>query len=375
MNTLKTIKKFGIKNREQFKYGKNLMFIFSQPRAGSTLLQRILGAHSDIHTTAEPWILLHPLYATKKNGIQTEFGFELSRLGLEDFCNQHPLKEDLYFEAIREMASTLYAGITNITEKTLFLDKTPRYYRIIPEIYHLFPDAKFIFLFRNPLAVYSSIIKSWLNNSPDRLMASGYRHDVLIGPHQLVNSYDLIKEHAYRIQYEDLVTNPTYEVEALCEYLSVPFDKEIIKYGKVKRPEGRMGDDTEIDKHDSPVQTSIDKWVSNLSQSELLFKYTIEYLSTIGKEVVQLMGYSYTSILEKLIANKKTIPLGNAPEDIKYDFCKIFIENVTRLIETHEKELALNYYQSQRIEFGYIPELLKFDLFFKKLDFSLQKSA
>ena len=41
------------------------IFIFSAPRSGSTLLQRVLAAHTQVATASEPWILLpllSPLY-------------------------------------------------------------------------------------------------------------------------------------------------------------------------------------------------------------------------------------------------------------------------------------------------------------------------
>jgi len=52
--------------------GSNLIFILSLPRSGSTLLQRILGGHSQVHTVAEPWLMLNPLYALRETGIEAE---------------------------------------------------------------------------------------------------------------------------------------------------------------------------------------------------------------------------------------------------------------------------------------------------------------
>ena len=49
---------------------ENLILMISPPRAGSTMLQRILGSHSDIHTVSEPWLVLHPLYALRPEGIR-----------------------------------------------------------------------------------------------------------------------------------------------------------------------------------------------------------------------------------------------------------------------------------------------------------------
>src|SRR6516165_4829830 len=53
--------------------GSNLIFLFSQPRAGSTLLQRILGRHPDIHTVAEPWIMLPSFYVMRPDRCEAEY--------------------------------------------------------------------------------------------------------------------------------------------------------------------------------------------------------------------------------------------------------------------------------------------------------------
>ena len=39
--------------------GHDLIFVISQPRSGSTLLQRLLSGHSWIQTSAETWLMLH----------------------------------------------------------------------------------------------------------------------------------------------------------------------------------------------------------------------------------------------------------------------------------------------------------------------------
>ena len=37
---------------------KSPIFLFSLPRSGSTLLQRVLMSHKDIASVAEPWLML-----------------------------------------------------------------------------------------------------------------------------------------------------------------------------------------------------------------------------------------------------------------------------------------------------------------------------
>ena len=44
---------------------------------------------------------------------------------------------------------------------TWFVDKTPRYHLVVDEIMELFPDARFVFLWRHPLAVAASMIESF----------------------------------------------------------------------------------------------------------------------------------------------------------------------------------------------------------------------
>ncbi|MBI4530372.1 MAG: sulfotransferase, partial [Candidatus Latescibacteria bacterium] len=65
--------------------GEHLIFLISQPRAGSTLLQRILGGHPDIHTVPEPWLMLHPLYALRSDGYQTEYAVDVAHTSLREF--------------------------------------------------------------------------------------------------------------------------------------------------------------------------------------------------------------------------------------------------------------------------------------------------
>ncbi|MBU0595569.1 sulfotransferase, partial [Candidatus Bipolaricaulota bacterium] len=133
--------------------GDNLIFLISQPRAGSTLLQRILGSHPEVHTVSEPWLMLHPFYATRAEGIDTEYSQRIARVGVGSFMEEMPNGRDDHDEGIRRMYAHLYTRALDGSGKSRFLDKTPRYYLIIPDLLRVFPEARFILLFRNPLAV------------------------------------------------------------------------------------------------------------------------------------------------------------------------------------------------------------------------------
>ena len=135
--------------------GENLIFLISQPRSGSTLLQRLLAGHPDIQTSAETWLMLHPVYGLRAQGIETEYRADWAATGVSEFLDNYADGRETYLSGIRSFAQTIYGNVLNSSGKKYFLDKTPRYTMIVPELVELFPAARFVLLFRNPLAVLS----------------------------------------------------------------------------------------------------------------------------------------------------------------------------------------------------------------------------
>src|SRR5688572_7827725 len=136
--------------------GAQPIFLFSLPRAGSTLVQRVIASHDDVHTVSEPWLLLPFLYALRTDGARAEYWHEAGAEALADFCGALPGGEDEYRAAVRELAERLYSAATPDGPR-YFLDKTPHYHVIADEVMRTFPDAKFVFLWRNPLAALASL--------------------------------------------------------------------------------------------------------------------------------------------------------------------------------------------------------------------------
>src|SRR3990167_3896480 len=118
--------------------GENLIFLISQPRSGSTLLQLMLSGHPDIATTSEPWIALHPVYSLKNSGIDTVYNSNLALSALRDFLKHNGVDEEFYKEQIASFLMNLYNLAIKHQNKKIFLDKTPRYYHIINEIMDIF---------------------------------------------------------------------------------------------------------------------------------------------------------------------------------------------------------------------------------------------
>jgi len=277
--------------------GESLIFILSQPRAGSTLLQRILAGHPLVHSSAEPWLMLHPVYALRDTGLQAEYDSRLAHTALQDFLLHYADGEVTYIRAIRAWADVLYGGALRRTEKKFFLDKTPRYYFIIPELRRIFPKARFIFLVRNPLAVLSSIISIWIKDN--WLALAAVRQDLLLAPHRILEGIDLLGREAIIIRYEELVTVPEESVSSLCQRLKISFSKDMLHYGAKQPPEGRMGDSIGIHKHKMPTADSLDKWL-HLADREQTRHFALAYLDELGPDVIQRLGYSFQELKDAM---------------------------------------------------------------------------
>ena len=99
------------------------IFLISLPRSGSTLLQRVLAAHNLINTTAEPWLLLPFIYATKKEGTLTKYSHSITFQGIVDLIKLLPNKIDDYNQMLAKFVSEIYESLSTPGSK-YFLDKT-----------------------------------------------------------------------------------------------------------------------------------------------------------------------------------------------------------------------------------------------------------
>ena len=288
--------------------GENLIFLISQPRSGSTMLQKILGAHPKIHTVSEPWIALHPLFALREHGLATDYDPMLARRAVNEFLRHLPDGEDAYWEAVQRMLSALYSRALDGSGKSIFLDKTPRYYFIIPELRRVFPRARFVFLLRNPLAVLSSILDTWIKGE-DPLQLRAFRHDLMVAPRLLMEGVRSCGPNAIVVRYEDLTSKPTEEIRRLCASLDISFHPRMTKYGATTGEERWLyGDQGTVNRETGPLMVPPTRWRSTLKQSLRWEAWARSYVEAMGPGLVRELGYDYDQLTADL-------PVRPAPDD------------------------------------------------------------
>ncbi|MFV8816190.1 sulfotransferase family protein [Haliea sp. E17] len=308
------------------------VFIFSLPRSGSTLLQRIIGAHPKVSTTSEPWMLLPFFYSLRDDGIFSEYNHFSMHSALQDFIQCLPKKDRDFTDAIGSMARQLYSKCSKPGD-TYFLDKTPRYHLISNEIVDTFPDAKCIFLWRNPLSVIASSLDTF-GNGKWRLY--DYKVDFYTGFEQLYASYMRAKSTSFSLNYENLILEPEKVYEDLFAFLELDYDVKLINDFASVRLEGGAGDPTGTKKYTSLSSDPLDKWKTTLA-NPIRKRWSKRYLDWIGEERLLAIGYDIMTLSNELKS------INSKPNYVMSDTIRIGYGSMLNVLHTNliRKKLSL----------------------------------
>ena len=287
----------------------HLVFLISLPRAGSTLLQRILGGHRQIFSAGETWLMLHPLFALKQDRLRADFESQYAATALRDFLALFPEKDQLYFKAVRHYGLTFYNRALQASGRKLFLDKTPRYYMILPELMRVFPDARYVFLMRNPLAILSSMLQTWFGNNPQALRKNKNYDDLVQAPKLILQAIDALQQRASIVHYEQLVQRPQETIKTLCRQLHLSYQPDMLIYGDKPSFQGRLGDPVGVQKHDRPVPSNLDKWIGNLTDKTRR-EFAMRVMAEIGEDTIMAMGYDAAQLARVIGSDRSASPTG-----------------------------------------------------------------
>lgn len=277
------------------------VFIFSLPRSGSTLLQRILATNDEIATVSEPWLLLPSIYALRNEGVYAEYGHYHLSTAVNEFCDSLPHGKDDYYEAVHNMALELYEKAVG-GDVTYFLDKTPRYHLICEEIIRMFPEAKFIFLWRNPLAIIASMIES-SGSGKKNWNLYHYKVDLFDGIRNLVSARRPLGDRVIDVSYESLILHSENEWQRVFDYLCLDYDiKQLQNFSSVKM-QGTMGDPTGVAMYRDLSTEPLEKWKTVIG-NPVRKAWCIRFLKKIGEDSLREMGYEQN----ELIAELRSIP-------------------------------------------------------------------
>lgn len=293
---------------------QQLIFLISQPRSGSSMLQQLLLKSNEIYSVPEPWFMLSLVYTYKKPTIEGEYNPLYTQINFNEYLNS--LENGLmgFKDKIRKLALELYESKKDAS-KTYFLDKTPRYYHIINELYELFPKAKFIFLTRNPLAVFASILSYNFNGNLKAIFSDDRLNDLYLAPKYISDLKMEAPRNSIFVSYEDIIRYPEEELIKLYQFLELILPENIGTYNLSNEfKKSNAVDKKGLKLHDKPVKEYINSWETAIKNSQEK-KVALAYINSLDNDILINLGYNKSDIISSLLKHKVKKTYFNLPLD------------------------------------------------------------
>lgn len=205
------------------------IFIIGSGRSGTTLLRNMLNAHPAIYIAFEPHFYFYEsMYRKRATGrVFLDYYFHTSHFrrqridparvlaGLPD-----PLPRDqlglAYAAVMREKAAQF--------GRTRYGEKTPAHVASLHRIYRDFPDARAVYIVRDPRNTVVSLSRMpWAPAST--MINAGY----LDGEHKLADKF---RDRLLRIRLEDLLADPRATMQRVLEFVGEPWHDAVLDHAR-----------------------------------------------------------------------------------------------------------------------------------------------
>lgn len=215
----------------------NIHFIIGIWRSGTTLLREVLGMSESVKIFPEHFVLLNQIEKAEhfQNIKEQMLADVISNPDFVHFAkpNVSQLKKDFFkTNNFEEAILTTYKACLKANENaSLFLDKNPIYSYYLPQLITLFPNAKFVWMLREPK-----------DNSISRA-----KHDIQSFKNYtyLANWWNLTNEYIAKqackypdkfllVPYDIMVQEPESWVKKITKFLEVEYSPDMLAFEKKK---------------------------------------------------------------------------------------------------------------------------------------------
>jgi hypothetical protein len=279
-----------------------VLFVIGPPRSGSTLLARMIGAHSLIYGRPEPHLLTplaHLGYYAKVD--KAPYDAVLAAEATREYVADLPHGEQDYIDACRAYCDTLYLRmLATKPDKQLLLDKTPAYALVLDFISRIYPTAKYVVLTRHPLAVFSSYAESFFNSD----YAAAQAYNPLLDRYVPALARFLRERRVplYHVVYEQLVADPERMLGEIFSFIGVPNEPQAVEYGKQEPTVQGLGDPIGVKKHSRPSTESVDKWAVEIATRPDRLALCREIIARLDPDDLAVWGHPLETLWKPLEA-------------------------------------------------------------------------
>jgi len=199
--------------------GERPIFILGLPRTGSTLVERIIGTHSMVHSGGELLALSESIgaAASRRSTPRPASWLEYTD-GLPSLEGEAIARE--YVQRTRARRG----------DRPRFSDKQPANFYYCPLIFRAFPEARIVHLTRHPLAACYAIYKTLFRGT----FPFAYdltELDYYVGYSRLMAHWHrILPGRILDVAYEDVVTAQEATTRRMLEYLGLPFEAACLDF-------------------------------------------------------------------------------------------------------------------------------------------------
>ncbi len=232
---------------------RRIALLCGHPRSGTTLLEQVLDAHSDI-ISAEETRLMHdeaylPLIRDFPEGTSILQALDSVPLSVVTHAREN------YFRCAELLLGKKIGG-------RLLLDKNPSLNLMIPMVVRVFPETKFLIALRDPRDV---VISCFMQALPLTPISSAY-----LSLEATVNQYanvmgfwlEMLPRMANQwnyIRYEEMVDDLPAVARSVLEFLGLPFEEDVLKFYEHARTR-RVNSPSHADVKKPLYRTAIGRW-------------------------------------------------------------------------------------------------------------------
>jgi hypothetical protein len=216
-------------------------FIIGAQRSGTTLVRLILNNHSKVAIPEEGTFWM-PLFRAMRGRFNQPIDPRLLKayinyIKVNDQFKTWKMDAESVFDTIiqkgvitlPQLMSQLYQTFASCGGKPFWGDKTPSFFRMVSELHHMFPKAKFIHVIRDGRDVYLSMKGIEKGRENVAVAALEWSYKINKARHQLNT---LPSGVFHELKYESLVLSPQHEIKAICEFLNIEYEPAMLDFWK-----------------------------------------------------------------------------------------------------------------------------------------------
>ncbi len=273
-------------------YSKGPIFVVGMPRSGTTLIRVMLSSHPRITISPET----HYLSIWMRRLAHLDVG---RSKGSGTFWHEFVQTDRFsHLDIDPDTTRTRILGYGPVTHRTIFTglmeefagkmrkprwgEKTPRHYRHIDTLLEWFPNARVVYLVRDPRAVVSSMLATpWGGRDTEKSVQEWLQCLRIMGKWEK-------DERVHVVAYEQLVSDPQQQLRRMCRFLDEEYSPAMLTRLGAGLPVANREEWAReaLEASLEPITLdSITKWRSNLSG------YQVAVIEHMARREMLSLGY------------------------------------------------------------------------------------